>query len=60
MTIIRKHLKDYGNTLEIVPFIGHNGNVNDVPDDPNSASFKFKLKITGKTRNDGTKEQIFK
>ena len=37
------------------PFIGNNGNIADVPDDPDSASFKYKQKITGQTGNVGTK-----
>ena len=36
-------------------FINNNVIV-DVPDDPDSASFKFKQKVTGQTGNDGTKD----
>ena len=38
------------------PFIDNNGNIIDVRDDPDSASFKYKQKITGETGNDGTKD----
>ena len=37
------------------PFINDDGVVIDVPDDPDSASFKYKQKITSPTGNDGTK-----
>ena len=38
------------------PALENNGNITDFPDDSNnSASFKFKLKITGQTGNSGTK-----
>ena len=38
------------------PFITDDGVVIDIPDDPDSASFKYKQKITGQTWNDGTKD----
>ena len=38
------------------PFINNNGVTIDVPDDSDSASFKYKQKITGQTGNDGTKD----
>ena len=38
------------------PFINNNGVIIDVPDDPDSASFKSKQKITIQTGNDGTKD----
>ena len=38
------------------PFINNNGVIIDVPDDPDSASFKSKQKITVQTGNDGTKD----
>ena len=38
------------------PFIDNNGNIIDVRDDPDSASFKYKQKITGETGNDGIKD----
>ena len=34
----------------------NNGAIIDVPDDPASASFKYKQKITGQTENNGTKD----
>ena len=37
-------------------FIDNNGNIIDIPDDPDSASFKYKQKITGQTGNDRTKD----
>ena len=38
------------------PFLNANGAIDDFPaDDNNSASFKFKTKIAGRRRNDGTK-----
>ena len=54
MTIILKDLEVYGNTMN-EPFINDDGVVIDVPDDPDSASFKYKQKITSPTGNDGTK-----
>ena len=33
----------------------YNGDIIDVPDDPDNASFKYKQKITDQTGNDGTK-----
>ena len=45
--LIRRHQKVCGN----------NGNIIDFPDDNNnSASYKFKQKITGQTGNGGTKD----
>ena len=38
------------------PFIGNNDAFIDVPDDPENASFKYKQKITGQTRGNGTKD----
>ena len=38
------------------PFITDDGAVIDIPDDPDSASLKYKQKITGQTGNDGTKD----
>ena len=38
------------------PFIINNGDITDIPDNPDSSSFKFKLKITSQTGNDGTKD----
>ena len=38
------------------PFIDDNGNIIDVPDDPDNAPFKYKQKITGQAGNDGTKD----
>ena len=49
MTIVQKH-------LNVEPFIKNNDVIIDVLDDPDSASFKSKQKITGQTGNDGTKE----
>ena len=40
------------------PFIDNNGNIINVPDDPGSASFKYKQKITGETGNDRTKDVL--
>ena len=40
----------YGNE----PVLGNNYSIVDLPNDNNSASFKFKQKITGQTGNDGT------
>ena len=36
-------------------FINNDRFIIDVPDDPDSSSFKFKQKITGQTRIDGTR-----
>ena len=36
------------------PVLGNNDSIVDLPNDNNSASFKFKQKITGQTGNDGT------
>ena len=38
------------------PFTNDTGVIIDVHDDPNSASFKYKQKIPGQTRNNGTKD----
>ena len=38
------------------PFITDDGVVIDIPDDPDSASLKYKQKITSQTGNDGTKD----
>ena len=37
-------------------FIDNNGNIIDVPDNPDNTSFKYKQKITGQTENDSTKD----
>ena len=37
-------------------FIGNIGNIIDVPDDPDSNSFKYKQKITDQAGSDGTKD----
>ena len=54
MTIIRKHLE--GQYYRDEPFINHNRVIIDVSCDPDSASSKYKRKITGQTRNEGTKD----
>ena len=38
------------------PFIDNNGAIIDVPDNPGSASFENKQKMTGQTGNNGTKD----
>ena len=38
------------------PIIDNEGNIIDFPDDPDSASFKYKEKLTGQTRNNGRKD----
>ena len=38
------------------PFIHNTGNITDVCNDPDNASFKYKQKVTGQTGNDGTKD----
>ena len=38
------------------PFITDDDVIIDIPDDPDSASLKYKQKITGQTGNDGTKD----
>ena len=38
------------------PFITDDGDVIDIPDDRDSASLKYKQKITSQTGNDGTKD----
>ena len=38
------------------PCIGGNDNIIEIPDDPDSASFKYKQKITYQAGNDGTKD----
>ena len=53
------YLKTSGNLWQYYrdePFINNDGVVNDVPDNPDSASFEYKQKITGQTCNDGTKD----
>ena len=57
-----EHSDNYSKTFGILwqydrdePFIGDNDNIIDVPDDPDSASFNYKQKITGQTGNNETK-----
>ena len=38
------------------PLINNNGNIISFSDNPDSASFKYKQKITDQTSNDGTKD----
>ena len=38
------------------PFIDNDGHIIDVPEDLNTASFKYKEKITGHTRDDLRKD----
>ena len=40
----------------VEPFINNNGNIISFSDDPDSALFKYKQKITDQTWNDGTKD----
>ena len=52
------YLKTSGSLWEYYrdePFINDNGVIIDVSDDPDSASFKYKQKITGQSGNDRTK-----
>ena len=55
------HTKDNDVVMSIYnltidePSIKNNGAIVDVPDDPESASFKYKRNIIGQTGNDGTK-----
>ena len=61
---LRKYSNNCLKTSEILwqyysnePFLDANGSAADFPaDDNNSASFKFKIKIAGRTGNDGTKD----
>ena len=56
MVIILKYLEVYGITTD-EPFLNANGAIADFPADKNnSASFKFKTKIVGRTENNGTKD----
>ena len=55
MIIILKHLEVYGITLEMNNFLA-NGAFADFPATNNSSAlFKFKTKIAGRTKDDGTK-----
>ena len=38
------------------PFIDNNGDIFDIPDDPDTTSFNYKQKITGQTGNNGRKD----
>ena len=38
------------------PFIGNNGDIIDIPDDPDTTSFNNKQKITDHTGNNGRKD----
>ena len=54
--VIRRLQEVYGNVIEIKTVLDNNGNIIGFPDDNNdSASFKFKQKITGQTGHHGTK-----
>ena len=53
------YLKTSGNVWQYYKdwtFIGYNGNIFGVPDDPDSTSFTYKQKVTGQTGNNGTKD----
>ena len=55
MIIILKHLEVYGITIEMNNFLA-NCIIADFPaTNNNSALFKFKTKIAGRTKDDGTK-----
>ena len=41
---------------KVEQFINNNGVISEVPDDPESASLKYKQKITRQAGNDGTKD----
>ena len=47
MTIIWKHLERLWQYYRDEPFIKNNGVIIDISDDPDAASFKSKIKITG-------------
>ena len=54
-----KYLKTSGSLWQYYKdesFIDNNGNIIDVPDNPDNTSFKYKQKITGQTENDSTKD----
>ena len=54
-----KYLKTSGSLWQYYKdesFIDNNGNIIDVPDNPDNASSKYKQKITGQTENDWTKD----
>ena len=54
-----KYLKTSGSLWQYYKdesFIDNNGNIIDVPDNPDNTSFKYKQKITGQTENDWTKD----
>ena len=55
MTIIQKHLEVYENTIDMHQLLKNNGVIIDFLDDPDSASFKSKKKITDETGSDGKK-----
>ena len=38
------------------PIIDNNGDIFDIPDDPDTTSFNYKQKITGQTGNNGRKD----
>ena len=54
MTIIRKHLEVYGNTVEMNNI--NNGVITDIPDYPGNTSFKCKQKMIGQTESDRAKD----
>ena len=54
-----KYLKTSGSLWQYYKdesFIDNNGNIIDVPDNPDNTLFKYKQKITGQTENDSTKD----
>ena len=54
-----KYLKASGSLWQYYKdesFIDNNGNIIDVPDNPDNTSLKYKQKITGQTENDSTKD----
>ena len=53
--IIQKTSRSLWKYSRDEPNLDDNGNINDFPNNTDSASFKFKQKITGQTRNYGTK-----
>ena len=56
MTIIQRKSGSLWQYYRDWPFIDNNGAITDVPDNPDSASFKYKQDITGQRGNNGTKD----
>ena len=53
---IRKHWEVYGNTVELTRFRNNGDIIHFLANNDNSILFKFKEKITGQTKSDGTND----